>query len=294
MIRLILNAFVVLSASIILFCSSVECHELDGKIWRQRDSAFLTFRQMVDDLEEKKFLVVGETHGFQPHQDREAYLVSALAERGLYPALVLEMLDPDGALKLAEYRRTHPEDVSSLAQSLDWENSGWPAFSYYEPVFSVAFRAKLAVVGGDLPAALSLLAVPPSIQQNDLRLASWKQTMKIAHCGIIAPDELVRTALRQMARDQSMAYAALSADEKSSAIVVSGLEHARADRGIPTYMAGKDVSSVALVEISESTDPANYLPPSLGKVPPFDYLWFTPARNQEGACERLKNKGLLK
>ena len=288
-----LGAF--LSAAI-FFQPAVLADPLEGKIWRQRDAVFISVRDLVSDISAAKVVVVGETHGFKPHQDREAFLLSALADRGHYPTLVLEMLDPEGAAKIADYRKAHPEDSSELGAQLEWWKSGWPAFQFYKPVFDAALQAKLLIAGGDIPAkdqsTLRSAPLKEAAEQNVFN--SWKDTMRAAHCGLIEPSELDTTARLQIARDQSMANAAKLVSSNGGALVIAGLAHARADRGVPKHFPSDVTRSVALMETSDSQDARTYLPTSINGKPAYDYIWFTPKRSEEGACERLRRKGLIK
>lgn len=268
---------------------------LENKIWRQRDAKFLTIRDLTNDLLAARIIVVGETHGFSAHQDRQSFLIAALADRGRYPALVLEMLDPAGATKVAKYRRDNPEDASNLASALNWQASGWPAFSYYKPIFEAAFHAKLQIVGGDLPIdGQRRRDAFTQFGENSARIQSWRETMRRAHCGLIDNDELDKAARLQIARDESLIDAARALEGEGGAILIAGRAHARRDRNFPKGLSPETVGYVALMEANESTDPQSYLPTSINEAPVFDYIWFTQPKLEENACDRLRRKRLIK
>ena len=60
-------------------------------------------------------------------------------------ALVFEMLTPQKAMQTPPDR----SDAARLARAFDWQNSGWPDFAMYHPIFAAAPMAR--IYGGDLP-----------------------------------------------------------------------------------------------------------------------------------------------
>lgn len=268
---------------------------LENKIWRHHDGKFFTLRDFIDELLTTRIIVVGETHGFSAHQDRQSFLIAALADRGRYPTLVLEMLDPAGATKVASYRHEHPEDVSNLASTLNWQASGWPPFRYYKPVFEAAFHAKLRIVGGDLAiVAQRRRDAFTQFGENSAHFQSWRETMRKAHCGLIEKEELDKAARLQIARDKSLTDAARVSESEGGALVIAGRAHTRRDRDLPKDIAPETIRYVALMEANESTDPEPYLPTSINDASVFDYIWFTQPKLEENACDRLRRKGLIK
>lgn len=211
-----------------------------------------------------------------------------------FAALVLEMIDPEGAEKIAEYRRTQPEDASNLAMALNWGGSGWPSFQYYKPIFEIALHAKLEIAGGELPAHANKRQGSTDDDEIDpRRLASWRDTMSKAHCDLISAADLDAAARLQIARDDSMLQTASQVAGEHGTIVVAGRSHVRRDRNLPRSMHPDEIRYIALIEADTRSEPRTYLPPSINGAPPFDYIWFTPAKGGETACERLRRRGLI-
>ena len=277
-----------------LHCGHASSHSLESRIWRERDGAFLSPRELTNDIFYSRFVVLGETHGFSAHQGRTAFLIAALADRGRYPALVLEMLDPEGAEKVTEYRRAQPEDASDLAMALNWGGSGWPSFQYYKPIFEIALHAKLEIAGGDLPGRANKRQSSTDADGIDpRRLASWRDTMSKAHCDLISATELDAAARLQIARDDSMLQTASRVAGEHGAIVVAGRSHVRRDRNLPRSIHPDEIRYIALIEADTRSEPRMYLPSSINGAPAYDYIWFTPAKGGETACERLRRRGLI-
>lgn len=273
---------------------------VEGQIWSTAQSQFVDIAWLTAMAAAADVFVIGESHGHHAHQDRETFLVQALADRRIYPAVVLEMLDASQAEALARSRERSPESVAPLPAALNWAATGWPAFEFYRNLFQAAYDAKLPIIAGDLPKS----------RQDDLRsgrlqpppvsgaiLQSWRETMLAAHCGLLSEPDLTRVAGLQVERDRSMASALESAlHDGKPVILVAGLSHIRRDRSVPLYLAPELKSFVlALMEVSDRKPPQAYLPQALdGERPVYDAIWFTPARKEEGACDRLRRKGLIR
>lgn len=219
--------------------------DLIDRVWDPGSRVFLSIRELIDRLVDAPVILLGERHGYAAHQDREAFLIQALADRGRYPALALEMLEPRQEVIVRAYRRRNPEYARRLGIALDWASTGWPDWSFYEPVFDAAFAAKLPILGADLPLARQRVIEAegtPDRPEDPWILDSWKDAMFKAHCGLIDNTRTRHLALKQWKRDQAMASAIQG--HARGAILIAGQEHVRADRGVPRYVS-EDVVSIA-------------------------------------------------
>lgn len=184
----------------------------------------LSVRDLIDRLEQADIILIGERHGFAPHQDREAFILQALAERGRYPTLALEMLEPAQEPVIEAYRKENPEYARGLGIALDWSNTGWPAWSFYEPVFQAAFTARLDIRAADLPRdeqrRIEREGTPDRPDDMSI-IESWQDSMMKAHCGLIDEDRAFRLALKQWKRDQNMADVASRRD----VVLIAGRTH---------------------------------------------------------------------
>jgi uncharacterized iron-regulated protein len=266
---------------------------LAGKIYRLKDHAFVTVRELLADLAKAHFVLIGETHGRSAHQDREAFLLAALADQGRYLPVSFEMLTPARAAVVASYRATNPEYAMALGSDLEWDKSNWPSWSFYAPVFQVALTAKLPVFGAELDDSTPKpdgQTPPPEV------VASWHQSLDVAHCGLADPARLQELTDLQWHRDQAMAKSLVDADAatgSAGAVLVAGSAHVRKDRGVARYLPPAASTAVALIEVGEATDAKTYLPKAIATGAVFDYIWFTPSTTTESTCDRLRKKGLL-
>lgn len=222
------------------------------KVWDPEKGIFISLRDLIDRLIDTEIILIGERHGFAPHQDRAAFLIQALADRGRYPALALEMLEPAQEPVIEAYRRKNPEYARRLGIDLDWINSGWPDWQFYEPIFDAAFSAKLDIIGADMPLSeqrrIEAEGTPDRPDDPSI-LLSWQDSMFKAHCGLINSERTRRLALKQWKRDQAMASAIQG--HQNGAILIAGQEHVRADRGVPRYLEGQATQIAFVAEPSE-------------------------------------------
>ena len=259
---------------------------LAGRIWDVEAERFISFPDLVAALANADKIVIGETHGREAHQNREAFLIGALAEAGRHPALVLEMLSRDQSAIVETYRAVQPEYAMELAVVLDWANSNWPAWSFYYPVFNMGFATKAPILGGDLPDG-----DPGTVTQNQevASLPYYRDSMISAHCGLIDEARALDLARTQMARDQSMAWVLeQAASLADGAVLIAGASHIQHSTGVPSLLDGTVVTlllqetDVSLATFEANGDAATGL--NLGE---FDYVWFTPKDASDTFCDKI-------
>ncbi|MCT4371096.1 ChaN family lipoprotein [Yangia mangrovi] len=199
---------------------------------------------------------LGEVHDNPAHHARQAELVSQIKP----VALVFEMLSPEQA------GRVTPElvkDQTALEAALDWNDSGWPDFSMYYPIFAAAPEAKVfgaelareeaqALGKGELgkvfgPSAGFYGLDEPLDREED---AARQQLQMAAHCNALPLEMLPTMVGIQRLRDARLAETALEAYAElgGPVVVITGNGHARKDWGAPALLAraAGEVSVAAL------------------------------------------------
>ncbi|MFD1341679.1 ChaN family lipoprotein [Litorisediminicola beolgyonensis] len=199
----------------------------DGGVFAGRDVIFL-----------------GEQHDNPAHHARQADLVAEIAPR----ALVFEMLTEEQA------GRVTPElvgDEAGLEATLGWNDSGWPDFAMYYPIFAAAPDAQVfgaavpreaarsametggaAAFAGDATRFGLTEALLPEDQERR------EDLQRAAHCDAL-PEELLPSMVEiQRLRDAELARVALAALEASGGpvVVITGNGHARLDWGAPAVL----------------------------------------------------------
>jgi len=292
-------------------------HILVGRIWDVAGRRFVDERTLTNAVRAAPLVVLGEQHDNADHHALEARLVGAMSAGGRRPALVAEMLDETVQPEIDEVVRTHPNDAEAFARAVDWEHSGWPAWSLYRPVFATALGSGLSVVAAGLErertmtiAHAGLAAVDPAVVRTfDLGApvpsdveSALESEMSDAHCGLLPESMLGAMALIQRVRDAVMAKHLTDAAHSDGAVLIAGNGHARSDRGVPALVVRslhQRVLAVGLVEVHHDwTTPEQYAesfsasePPRPSGPLPFDYVWFTPRASDADRCAELRSRG---
>lgn len=232
--------------------------------------------------------VLGEVHDNPAHHAAQAERVREIEPK----ALVFEMLTPEQADRITPEMRG---DIDAMAEALDWDNSGWPDFAMYYPIFAAAPDARIygagvgreeardAMDGGfdgplDGEAALFGLDDPLPQQQQDAREALQME----AHCNAI-PEEMLPGMVRiQRLRDAMLARAALTAHEDTGGpvVVITGNGHARRDWGMPALLA----LAAPELEVHVIGQTENEMP----LVGGFDEVLSAPPAQRDDPCEAFR------
>ena len=232
------------------------------------------------DLPAADVVILGEVHDNPVHHRNQADAIRAIGAR----ALVVEMLTDAEALKI---RPEHLESADTLSAVLGWQESGWPDFSMYYPVFTAV--SPMAIFGGavDISAARQAVAdgaagvfgEAASLFGLDRALDDPEQSEREAeqmraHCGALPASMLSGIVEGQRLRDAALARAVIAAYSETGGpvVVITGNGHARRDWGIPRSLefAAPDLTVLTVGQLEVAPD---------GNVP-FD-LWLvtgTPKR----------------
>lgn len=209
-------------------------------------------------------LILGEAHDNPHHHARQAEIVAQVQPK----ALVFEMLTDAQAGK-----HIPGADQGTLTDAFDWENSGWPDFAMYYPIFAAAPEARVFGAGVPRDAARAAmrdglaatfgtgagaygLTTPLLSDEQETREAM----QMAAHCDALPADILPAMVDIQRLRDAQLAKMALRAFEQTGGpvVVITGNGHARTDWGMPVYLkrAAPDLSITALGQGEAGQPPA--------------------------------------
>jgi uncharacterized iron-regulated protein len=249
-----------------------------------------------------RYVLLGETHDNPDHHALQARLIRAMTEAGRRPALALEMLSTDQQPAIDAALAGVPARADALRDAVAWDRSGWPPFDEYRPVLDAGLSAGLRVVGANLPREVMRRvvrggdeALPPPIRArldaagplSEEERRERSEEMAESHCGELPEHLLGPLVLGQRARDAQLADVLLSEGREDGAVLITGAEHARRDRGVPAFLGkGANVVSIAFREVS----PDARRPQAYGPLP-YDLVVFTPGAAREDPCERLRRRG---
>lgn len=240
-------------------------------------------------------VILGEVHDNPQHHEIQAQVAGILQPA----ALVFEMIPQKHE---AEVNRLREEGGTraELAETLDWENSGWPDFAFYAGILEAAPEAQ--IVGGEQPienvrnamtegaaqvfgpeASTYGLDAPLGEQAQDAR----EQRHYEAHCEAVPKEMLPGLVEAQRFRDAGLADAALrarAATDGGLVVVITGNGHANLDSGIPEALrfAAPDLTVVTLGQLEAE--------PESNTSPPYDFHHVSapPPPDRSDPCAEFK------
>ena len=224
----------------------------------------------LDSLPHVDVVVLGEVHDNPAHHRNQARALRAIAPA----AIVFEMLLPEHAAALP------PDltDARAVEAATQWEARGWPDFSMYHPLFTAVPGAR--IYGGDVPrdqlrqaaqagaaAAFGEDAARFGLTEPyaDALQAEREQDLLAAHCFALPAEAMAGMVQAQRLRDAALARAALAALRETGGpvAVITGVEHARTDIGVPALIRkaspGVTVLSIGQVERVPPGRPPHHL-----------------------------------
>jgi uncharacterized iron-regulated protein len=280
-------------------------HPLVGKIWDARASRLVDEATLDGAVSSADYVFLGETHDNPDHHLLQARLVRAITASGKRPALGFEMLEIDQQPKVDASLAAAPKDPDALGKAVGWDESGWPEFRWYRPIFAAGLDAGLPIVATNLSRAQlrevrkkGREALPEDVRTRLAReepvpertLKALRAEMEESHCGSL-PDAMVDPlVLAQRARNAEIASRLEAAGADRGAVLITGSGHARTDRGVPAVVSrdlpARRLATVAFTEVRAGvTDPGAYQRDEGDAEPaPFDFLVFTPGQEREDPC----------
>jgi uncharacterized iron-regulated protein len=208
------------------------------------------FKTLTTQLLKADYVLLGEEHDQPAIHLFRARLLRELAKHR--PLLVsLEHITRDKQAIL-DANLAHPE---KLRQALNWDKSGWPKWSMFEPLFFALSEIKAVVRCGNRKIDDSFYDLSPygldAPLPHEDRLSNELKTMHPPSMKI----PLERMVLAQRRRDASFA-ASLDLGKATLRILLAGNGHIRKDYGVPWYIRyhQPDARIVSVAMVSGSGD----------------------------------------
>lgn len=249
-----------------------------GEIWDTRAERFVSAEDVYVRAARASHVILGETHDNPEHHRLQRLVLEQLAGPR---TLAMEQFDSEfqAAIEAA------PPDAEAIADAGHFDRKGWN-WPLYRPLVEFAVERRWPIIAANLsrtearaivrdPAASGLAAAPLLARELERDIAE-------SHCGKRPPEKLLAGMVEaQRARDARMASRL-----RAPSVLITGSGHARRDRGVPLYLAGTDIVSIAFVEVdADRKSPRDYLT-GLFTPASFDYLWFTPRAEREDPCRK--------
>lgn len=288
-------------------------HPLVGRVWSPSAQETVLPAEVVRAAMEADVVLVGETHDNPDHHKLQAWLLRQLAAKGKRPAVVMEMIGADKADDLANVQLASNVTTDAIGTKLDWESSGWPAFSIYRPIVDAALGNNLTLLAGDASKdqvrqvsqqGLGALAYSERVrlgigsQLPAALAASLTDELKASHCNQLADADLAGMVQVQRFRDAALADNVLKAVDKASGngvVLIAGGGHVRSDRGVPLYLrtraSGLKLLTIVFSEVIAGDDnPEDGAPHDANGKPAADFVWYTARTERPDPCGELQKQ----
>ena len=283
---------------------------LIGKIWSTKTKRFVAPLEMTRELKQAKYVLLGEVHDNANHHRIQAWIVANI---GTKSALVMEMIRSDQAQALQEYLESDGANAAGLGPAIEWQSSGWPQWSEYQPIIEAALEQRMPIVAASPSKSVTrkigrkgLSSIFPE-QQRKLALdqslsgeldEALNEEIKISHCDLLPQSMIPTMAFVQRFRDASFARAMVDAAGRGQAqksILIAGNGHVRNDRAVPWYLSRQDkgarIGSVILLEVDNAKHSKDELIALDGDgLEVADYYWFTNQAEREDQCAKLRKQ----
>jgi uncharacterized iron-regulated protein len=268
---------------------SVGEHPLVGKIWDTRAGRFIPSAELFDHAARAQHVLLGETHDNAEQHRLQRVVLEGLAARGRGRLLAMEQFDSDYQTAIDSALRSGA-NAEALADAAHFDRKGWN-WPLYRPLVQFALdhgwplgaanlsRAEARAIVAD-PAGSGLL--PASLPLRE----ALERDLIDGHCGA-KPEakQLAGMVEAQRARDARMAQVLAALGQRGS-VLISGIGHARRDRGVPLYLGERALVSIGFMEVQDGkTSPQQYFD-GFASPASFDYIWFTPRAPREDPCAR--------
>jgi len=282
-------------------------HPLIGALYDPVAGAPITHGALLARLAQADFVLIGEKHDNPDHHRIQAWAIRAMTDAGRPPAVAFEMFTEDQQPAIDAYVARYGPDAEGLGAAVDWDSSGWPDWSIYQPVAQAGLDGGGAVLAASFPKA-ALRAImkqgsaaidPERVERLDLEtelpapiIADMRVDIIESHCNML-PDSMIDPMVNVLrTRDALMARVMIDAVEAggaSAAVLIAGGGHTRTDRGVPWHLrrmaAEAKILAIGLIEVSgDASDPMSYGAPFGTARPPYDVVWFTSKLTEEDPC----------
>ena len=264
---------------------------LPASVFHTDSKTFLPFSDFLARLQDAQAILLGELHDNAIHHQLQAKIADEFSP-GL--ALIFEMVPVTKSEILSDLSGLVSGRLpADLAEQLEWESSGWPDFSLYEPLFELAPKRGVKLFAGNLSRSdiraiarqdikrthplfdrLNLRDLPPAHDDEALLEELFQ-----AHCEAVPREHLYGMAAAQQAVDAQLAFQidqALQQPAINRAILIAGRGHMRRDRGVPFHLLRRQpdlsIVSIGLLEESEGLQDATL----------YDYVIVTPQAERKG------------
>ncbi len=249
-----------------------------------------------------KYVLLGEIHPNPDHHRLQAEVLQYMVDQGRKPAVVFEMVTRAQQSVLDNISANPPADLSTIADLLEWTDTGWPDFAMYQPLFEITLKNGLTLLAGNIEKSTvrrlggRVDAPLSSVERAQLGLdvpldealnSSLLRQISEGHCNMMPEKVLPLMADIQRARDFTMAAAMTLASNRDGAVLIAGAGHTRLDWGVGRILGNAGSSqmvSVAFAEMFEGATDKDFTNSS------HNYTMITPRFDVTDHCARFEKR----
>ncbi|GAA3913933.1 ChaN family lipoprotein [Litoribacillus peritrichatus] len=276
-------------------------HPLVGHIIKTDTQHSISDSQLVEELAEADYVLIGEKHDNPDHHLLQNWLLTQLLPNAKYQ-VTYEMMTYDQQSQLDTLNASSL--TSDIATAANFQTSGW-APQMYLPLLQTSLNKGATISGGNLPKEQIMTlysANPASLKPanrfttmnvlNDAQMLTLDKYIFEQHCELMPMSQVGPMSKIQIAKDASLAFSMVNSSAPKN-ILITGNFHANKTLGVPVHLAQLEPKATSLiVQIVEvepgKTEPSDYLKVDDQTA---DYLWFTPKWSNRDYCDDIKAKG---
>lgn len=261
-------------------------HARVGQIVDLRSGAQVTVEQLLLELSNVSFVLLGEKHDNPDHHALQLWLIQALEARRTQGSVVMEMLTINQQSTVSRVQRQVREglEIVDLPLALDW-HKGWD-WQQYSALVAHVLEQPYPLLAGNLnrDALMGIYRNQPKLEGNKSIRADvtehLSEQIREAHCNKLPETQLPAMLAVQQQRDRTMAKAML--DAPKPALLIAGAYHVRYDLGVPLHVSdlqGADDIEQRVIVFAEADQEFE-----AGSA---DFVWYTPAVPEQDYCADL-------
>lgn len=262
----------------------LKSHPLVGRLWSTEAQRFVTTEALKQSVQASSMLFLGERHDHPDHHRVQARVLEFVAPKS---TIAFEMLDEEDVPRIEGVRE--PE---AFRKASEWDQSGWPKFDLYRPIFEVIYRRNLHILAAH-PSRSRLMGMARAPdkyrEENAARLgrisaggqATLRRDIDRGHCGQANAAVVAMMMNAQTFKDEWMIKQLRHATGPQT-VVIAGNGHVRDDYGLQNHFDGPALS-LGIIEVQADQMKAQDYDPQR-----YDFLFFTPRLDNLDPCEKYK------
>ncbi len=242
------------------------------KIFNTQTNKESTFDQMIEQLKNKRIVMIGETHTNQLHHDVQFEIIKGLVEACKPVVLALEMYNPTQNEALAKWS-SGKTDPNTFMKQTGFLTSWGHNYRYYKAIFDYAREKHIPLYGANIERKYTSIIGRgglDSLTAEDLRTIPHIDTSTVEHKFLIkvlmqGMDALMPKQFNNMYPAQSLWDAAMGEGAikvalehpEATVVVLAGSGHVIYNLGIGRIIKDRSnlsFASVAVVDISEDEE----------------------------------------